>query len=450
MKIFIILLSLSITISINANLGNAVEQYEAGNFKSAFQNFKSMAVIGEKRAQLNLGVMYYNGEYVAKDINQSYAWMKLSVQSKTVTTSQKKIFENIASQVSDMTQAEIEYTKLANLYSSEALLETLYPVLIKPTGDKSFEAQPIEIKEPKWPRKALMQGIQGLVRVQFDIDKKGIPRNAHILESLPKDIFTKASLKSVVRWRFKPDTDADGKPIARRGLRYTMEYRLEGMDKIEIKKKLYDKTFAAANSGDASAQFFIGYWAKRLKSSTSEKNPNEWFLKAAVQGVKEAQYEIGRSLVYGTGCFVDRGKGLDWLTRASGNGEPQAKILLGSIASRGAKLESQQTAIQYLEDVEKLTPSAKLAYAWMLITSPYPEIANPKKGLSISSSFSKKEFNDHITIYELKAAAYAALGKFKKAVSYQKDALDKAEDMNADSDIIKTRLKSYQDKQTWF
>ena len=107
----------------------------------------------------------------------------------------------------------------------------------------------------------------------------------------------------------------------------------------------------------------------------------------------------------------DRGKGLDWLTRASGNGEPQAKILLGSIASRGAKLESQQTAIQYLEDVEKLTPSAKLAYAWMLITSPYPEIANPKKGLSISSSFSKKEFNDHITIYELKAAAYAALGK---------------------------------------
>ncbi len=450
MKIFIILLSLSITISINANLGKAVEQYEAGNLESAFQKFKSLAVIGEKRAQLNLGIMYYYGEYVAKDINQSYAWMKLSVQSETINNSHKKIFERIASQVSDIEMAEKEYIRLANLYSSEALLETLYPVLIKPTGDKSFETQPINIKEPKWPLRALKKGIQGIVRVQFDIDKKGIPRNTHILESLPKDIFNRASLKAVARWRFKPKIDANGKPVHNNGLRYTMEYRFEEFGKIEIKQKLYDETLTAAKNGDALAQYYIGYWEKRLKGSKSEINPNEWFLKAAVQGVKEAQYEVGRSLVYGTGCFVDKGKGLDWLTRSAGNGGGQAKMLLGSIASIGEEFESQQTAIEYLKGVDKLTPSAKLAYSWMLITSPYPEIANPKKGLSISSNFSKKEFNDDITIYELKAAAYAALGNFKKAVSYQEDALDEAEDMNADLDIIKTRLINYQDKQTWF
>jgi hypothetical protein len=63
---------------------------------------------------------------------------------------------------------------------------------------------------------------------------------------------------------------------------------------------------------------------------------------------------------------------------------------------------------------------------------------------------SNQTFNDDITEYEIKAAAYAAMGKFKKAVDLQEEALEEAQDREADQTTILAHLSDYKANKTWF
>jgi len=450
MKKMAVLFYLFCTLNIHADFNSALDLYESGNYSHAYNEFLEMAELGEKRSQFNLGVMFYNGQHVEKNINKAYAWMKLSVQGKSSSPKEKAIFQKIASGIDDKAPAESEYQELKALYSTEVLIDKLYPVLVEPVGDEAFEATAETIVEPRWPREALANGIQGWVRLQFDIDKTGVPRNIHLLESFPKKIFNSMSLNAVKKWRFKQKKNTSGESILSQNMRYTLSFRFEGQDPIKIKENVYKKTEQLANDGDPIAQFNIGFWDKTLRNSKSDINPNEWFLKASVQGHPAAQYELGRSLVFGKGCIADKSKGLEWLMRSATNGNVRANLLLGSLATKMKDIDSQRRAVEFLQNEEKLPPDVRLNFAWMLATSPYKDIANPQKAIELSNSFSSKTFRDEATLYEIKAAAYAAMGNYKKAIALQEDALEEAEDQEADLEEIKQHLAAYQKKELWF
>jgi len=91
-----------------------------------------------------------------------------------------------------------------------------------------------------------------------------------------------------------------------------------------------------------------------------------------------------------------------------------------------------------------------LAYVWMLIKSPNEEVADPNLALEVMAELSDKNYSDDITRFEIKAAAYAALGNFKKAISYQEDAIDEAEDLSADTTELKVNMALYKKKKLWF
>lgn len=372
-------------------------------------------------------------------------WKNTTKSSNNITA-----FNTITAAISDKSLAEEEYKKLEVVYSDHILLDKLYPVFVKAEGKNSFNANPIKITEPRWPRKALMNGTQGWVRVQFDIDRKGAPRNIEVINSVPKATFVKGTINAIRNWRFEPKKDENGQLQVHSNVRYSLEYKIEGAKDIKIKESIYNNTQEQALNGDADAQFKIGYWDKFLYNPNKTSNPNEWFLKSSIQGHPAAQYELGRSLVYGKGCKVDKTKGISWLTLSASNGDDSSKQLLGSIAARNADLQSHQRAVEFLNGIEKLSPSTRLDYAWMLITSPYDEIKNPQKAIQLSKSFSSKTFEDDATLLELRAAAYASLGDFKKAIRLQEDALDEAEDMNVDLEDIKLHLQSYKANNLWF
>ncbi|TQV89666.1 TonB family protein [Aliikangiella coralliicola] len=447
-KLFIILF-LFMSSAVEADFNSALDSYGAGEHAKAYQDFLSMAQLGEKRSQFNLGVMYYHGQHVKKDLNKAYAWMKLAVEGETSKPQEKKIFQTIASKIEDKDAAEAEFNKLYKNYSTATLMKKLYPVIVKAENEHGFSADPVKIVDPKYPRKAAMSGAQGWVRFQMDVDKSGKPRNLHIIQSLPENLFVKDSVAAIKKWRFKPAVNEAGEPIMQKKLRYTIEFRLKGADEISVKKEYLEKAEKNAALGDADAQYLFGVWNKHLKMPKKE-NPNDWFIKAAIQGHTSAQFELGRSLIMGQGCISDRGKGIDWLTRSASSGQPQAKQLLASLAIEKGTQESQLKAVEYLSDVDDLEVSTAIDYAWMLATSNNKEIANPKKAIKIIKTLPSRQFWDEATLNEIKAAAHAAQGDFKKAVDYQEDALDEAEDMRVDLDEIKNRLSAYQKKKLWF
>ena len=451
MKNLFILLSLLLSFNSYADFRSTSVLYQSGDYAKAYAEFLVMAKVGEKRSQFNLGVMYYQGKHVEANIDKAYAWTKLSVQSEIKRPDQEKIFQFIASKIDDKTQAEKEFNKLDLLYSTEVLMDELYPVFVKPVGKNAFKVKPDIITAPKWPRSALMNGTQGLVKIALEIDKSGAPRNIEIDLDVPKKLFNKATLSAVKNWRFKiVHKNSDINKTRSKKYLYTMEYLMEGGEKLTVKDAIYNKTKLATEEGDANAQYRIGAWDKTLKRSKNGSNPNQWFLKSSIQGHPAAQYQLALSLVNGRGCIIDKSKALDWLIRSASTGHNNAKLLLATTTAEMPDLKSQQTSVQYFSEAKNLTPSARLSYAWLLTKSPYKEITNPKKALELVDDFSVYYFKDDTTIYEIKAAAYAAMGNYKKAVSYQEDALDEAEDMNVDLDDIKAHLVVYKNNEKWF
>lgn len=105
------------------------------------------------------------------------------------------------------------------------------PVLTAQVRDMVFELvdldekpRPLTPLRPIYPPQARMRKLEGLVVVEFIVSPDGSVRNAEVVSSRPGDVFNKAALQAVRRWRFSPGTKG-GKPVAAR-VRQKVEFRL--------------------------------------------------------------------------------------------------------------------------------------------------------------------------------------------------------------------------------
>ncbi len=88
------------------------------------------------------------------------------------------------------------------------------------------DAIPWVVIPATYPRKALMDGIEGFVTFEFTVMPDGSPRDVKIIDSKPRRLFDRAAMRAVYKWKFKPRVE-DGVAIEQKHMRYTMEFKLE-------------------------------------------------------------------------------------------------------------------------------------------------------------------------------------------------------------------------------
>lgn len=88
------------------------------------------------------------------------------------------------------------------------------------------EAQPVVRVPPTYPPREAALGIEGWVRVQFDIGVTGAVRNVTAVESEPAGAFDKAAVEAVARWRYNPSI-VNGQPVERVGMQTLLRFTLE-------------------------------------------------------------------------------------------------------------------------------------------------------------------------------------------------------------------------------
>ncbi len=87
------------------------------------------------------------------------------------------------------------------------------------------EAIPVEIVNPRYPRKAAIDRVGGYVRFVFDISPQGAVENLRTIESVPEGVFDSVARYAITRWRFKP-AEKNGESVRQTDMAYTMEFKI--------------------------------------------------------------------------------------------------------------------------------------------------------------------------------------------------------------------------------
>ncbi len=109
---------------------------------------------------------------------------------------------------------------VAAAFAASAIWGTSSLVMAEKEGISDSGAIPITIIQPGYPRKAAEEGVEGWVKLRFDIDSNGFPYEIAVIDDKPKGVFVEDAIKAVRQWQFKTKGGQNN-------LIYTMEFVLE-------------------------------------------------------------------------------------------------------------------------------------------------------------------------------------------------------------------------------
>jgi hypothetical protein len=85
---------------------------------------------------------------------------------------------------------------------------------------------PVVKYAPIMPKEAIENDITGYVILEYDISKKGKPKNIQVIETT-NEIFNRPSVKSVKKYLYLP-TLKDGKAVESEGVKSKLTFQIQG------------------------------------------------------------------------------------------------------------------------------------------------------------------------------------------------------------------------------
>jgi uncharacterized protein len=440
----------------HASFELGMSYYEKKYFENAYKEFFEAAQYGDRDAQNNVGAMYYRGEFLQKNIIAAYAWMALAAQptngnteTKTESGTHTKIYARLSE--GDKKLADSYYEKLISEFGDTAINQKLTPVFTG-TSTSLKQQRAIKITPPTYPQAMLSRGKTGFVDVIYTIDKHGITRD-HVIAHASSKEFAQASIKALRTFQFEPTTinniavDVNG---FKRRFTFEMsnvQYNKKKLDKLVAKKR------AAAETGTSKDKLGFAYFLEAIPSFVNDyqltDNPNQWYEQAANQGSGAASYFLGRNILYGDMCTQDNSQSMGWLLKAAKNGVTDAQYMLAIESFSGARFEkNQDKAFFWLARAATLSQIAKLRYAWILATHPDSNYRNKKLASEQLSGVDANHI-DKQSFYQTQAAVAAENGNFTQAIKWQKEALEDAQDLQLPVQILEQQLASYSAQKPW-
>ncbi len=79
---------------------------------------------------------------------------------------------------------------------------------------------------PEYPNRLLERGIEGYAIVGFSVSAAGSVVDPYILESEPKGVFDRASLKAIRKFKYKA-RKVNGRPVSTDGQRYMFTFKID-------------------------------------------------------------------------------------------------------------------------------------------------------------------------------------------------------------------------------
>ncbi len=88
--------------------------------------------------------------------------------------------------------------------------------------DRAFDDDVVFVN-PDYPAKAAQQGIEGFVKLSFDVNELGKPQNIKVLQSYPTGIFDQHAVKALSNWQYKTKM-VNGVAVKNTGLSVQLDF----------------------------------------------------------------------------------------------------------------------------------------------------------------------------------------------------------------------------------
>lgn len=90
----------------------------------------------------------------------------------------------------------------------------------------NHDARPIFRVNPKYPHKAAREGIEGWVKLKFDINKVGEVINVEVVSSEPKRIFDKEAKRALSKWKYKAKA-IEGEYVKQENISVQLDFQID-------------------------------------------------------------------------------------------------------------------------------------------------------------------------------------------------------------------------------
>jgi TPR repeat protein len=235
------------------------------NDSRAFELFERAATLGNQRAQINTGILYFRGQGIPRDLVQARAWL----EKAAATNDPYALYALGRAMDESLGPAQADPVRAADLYRRAA--ELGHPLAALRYG--------LALSDGAGVKKDLIMGQKWLIYAQ----RNGVPEAALAL------------------------ADNYARTLASRD-------KVVNEKTIQAAVSWYE---AAAQAGVASAQFKLAnaYFAG-VGVARDPMQAQSWYLRAAQQGLPEAEHALGLLLTGGVAGTPDLIEGYKWLLLA--------------------------------------------------------------------------------------------------------------------------------------
>jgi TonB family protein len=429
----------------HADLFTAQLAYGKGEYEQAFKEYRDLAELGQSVAQCNLAIMYAQGQGVRQSDLNAYAWATLAAEGgyakgQTLADQLRPLLAPGSEQMAE---------EIAAPYRHAALEARLMPRIEDDQGTVQ-QCKPQKLPHVEYPQDARFSGIQGMVVLEFALPADGRARTPRILYAMPAKVFDQNSREAILHMEFAARGSGEGALHCHLAFRYAEQD--ERASSYPHLLAFVETTRKQAEADDAGAEFLYGMLLAGIPQlGHSQKDALPWFLKAAQSGQREAQYQLGASLLFGEGCRCEETKAETWLRKAAEADEPNAQVTLAQFALRGTPdAASVRKAKLWLERAARSgNHDGMLELAALLATTPDADLRDPGRALDLLERVKKDLGSDPIE-FEIRAGAQASSGDFSRAVDSEKQAVVRAGRLKWDLTPLQNRLDRYQTAQPWY
>lgn len=413
-----------------ADFPTAKALFEQAEYALAKPQLETLAELGHVEAQFLLSRMYAEGLGVDTDLKLAYAWT-LIAKNRDHPLADKQ-YRVLRTKLESRRAGKEVFTTLNNQYGKQALFDNLYPTPNRYVAAE-HRLKAINKPAPDYPSYFNRIGVNAWAVVHFDVSAEGNVENAQVAATFPIDSINEYVLDAIKKWRFEPPTDIYGEPI--RLEMQSQVFKIEQASGTQARKFQRDNAeylnaiLAAAKAESAHYQYLYAVLAEN--NITAEQDSLNWYLQAAINGSKPAQYRLAQCLISGNGCNRDRSKAINWLHISADGGDAKAAYLLAQelLDSNNVNFDPRKAA-SYLEiaALKEYMP-AITDYAELLAMSSDPTIRDPQKAIRLAEQGRAIDPNNPNLLSAI-GIAFIELGQQGRGVSMLKQAVTEAKRRN--------------------